>query len=232
MLTGAALLASALIGCGEREEQLPPPAPPPPEKVEKVPKLPRGWTVLQDRAQGFGLGVPPGWRQGGDCLTRGASPGSTTIICSPDKLVTVSVFADRTEDALELSPDEFAVETLEGLAEEGFQDLKAGKPKKFEARYDGAKVTATGKASDTKVRQDVTVVVLRRDEVANFTAVIAANAEKPTQPAVKLAKKSLETLRSRPVEAGQGGNKEQGGRQQGGDKKRNSGGQSRSGRSG
>ena len=54
------------------------------------------------------------------------------------------------------------------------------------------------------MNQNVQVVVLRRDGVANFTAVIAANADKPTEPATKLADKALETLRSQPVGAPSG----------------------------
>jgi hypothetical protein len=194
----AIAVGAALGGCGSDDEPEAPPVERRPEKPEEVRDLPPGWTVEENKAQGFELGAPPGWRSGGDCLKgQGAAP-SVTILCSPDRLVTLSVSADRTDEALELKPGDFAVRTMEGLAE-SYDGLEPGAPKRFDAGYDGASVEASGKAVGTGVRQDVTVVVLRREGAANFTAVIAANAEKPTEPAVKLAKESLRTLRSKPV---------------------------------
>jgi hypothetical protein len=188
----------AFAACGEDDAQEPPPRPP--ETAQQVPDLPRGWTVERNAEHGFALGAPPGWRSGGACGRIGAAGATATVLCSPDGLVTLSVSADRTDEALEISPDEFATRTLNGLGE-GFEDeLAAGKPRRFEARYEGAAVRASGTAK-TGVEQDVTVVVLRRDRVANFTAVIASNAEKPTEPAVELAEQALRSLRSQPVGA-------------------------------
>jgi len=170
------------------------------EKPESVRGLPPGWTVERNRPQGFSIGAPPGWRSGGDCLKGGAEVPSVTILCSPDKLVTLSVSADRTDEALEVDPAEFAARTLTGLAD-SYDGLKPGKVKPFKGHYDGATVSGTGEAVGTGVHQDVNVVVLRRDGVANFTAVIAANADQPTGPAVELADESVETLRSQPVGA-------------------------------
>jgi hypothetical protein len=197
----AALVAAAvaLAGCGgDDDEPEVPPVDRKPERPEQVSGLPSGWTVEENKAQGFELGAPPGWRSGGDCLKGGAPAGPVTILCSPDKLVTLSVAADRTDEALELEPGEFAVRTMVGLAE-GYDRLEPGKPRPFKARYPGASVEGTGEAVGTGVRQDVTVVVVRREGAANFTAVIAANADKPTEPAVKLAEEALTTLRSQPV---------------------------------
>lgn len=174
-----------------------------PERPESVGKLPPGWTVEENKPQGFELGVPPGWRKGAECLKGGAEPPAVTVLCSPDKLVTLSVTADRTDEALELKPAEFAARTMEGLAE-SYDGLEPGRPHAVKGHYDGAAVEGTGKAVGTGVRQDVTVVVLRREGAANFTAVIAANADKPTEPAVRFAERSLATLRSGPVSAPSG----------------------------
>ena len=163
------------------------------EKAEKVPDLPNGWTVISDPVQGFRLGAPPGWKDGRDCLLKDASPGEVAVLCSPDKLVTLSITVDRSADGLTLNPADFAQQTLDQLATEGFRGpLDAGKPKPFDAHYRGASVTANGTTS-SGVRENVTVVAQRRDAVANFTAVIAANADKPTEPAVKLAEDALRT---------------------------------------
>jgi hypothetical protein len=195
-------LASLAAGCGEKDE--PPPAPPlVVEKAERVEELPRGWTLVRSPQQGLRLGAPPGWRRAGECLPQGVPPGEVTVICSPDKLVTLSVSADRSAEALELEPDEFATRALAGLGRSGYrQDLEPSDPKPFRARYAGARVDATGTAAGTGVRQNVSVIVLRREGIATFTAVIAANAERPTEPAVKLAEQALTTLRSQPAAAG------------------------------
>ncbi len=193
-------LALAMVGmgasCGGPEAEEPPARPP--ESAESVPELPPGWTQLENEAQGFALGVPPGWRRGGDCLGGATEPDPTTTLCSPDRLVTLRISSDRTNEALELSPGKFALRVLEGLGEAAYDRLRPGKPQPFKGHYDGAKVTGAGTSRASGVRQDVAVVVLRRDRLANFTAVIAANADRPTGPAVTLAERSLRTLRSRP----------------------------------
>ena len=94
---------------------------------------------------------------------------------------------------------EFASRAMMGLGD-GYRDgLEPGTPKPFKGHYEGAVVTARGTAAETGVDQNVAVVVLRRDSAANFTAVIAANADKPTNPAVKYAEHALRTLRSQPI---------------------------------
>ncbi len=205
-LVTAGLVAGLVLGgCGGDED-----GPPEikvdrlPEKGEHVGKLPQGWTVERNQAQGFSLGAPPGWRSGGDCLRGGAKAGPLTILCSPDKLVTLSITADRTDDALELTAEEFAVQTAESLAK-SYDGLKQKPPKPVKGHYEGASIKASGRAAATGVDQDVEVVVLRREGAATFTALIAANADKPTGPAKELADRALSTLRSRPVQAPSGG---------------------------
>jgi hypothetical protein len=205
LLVGASLALGACGGDGETTSStstVDKAVPDEVEKAEKVPDLPDGWTVLSDPVQGFRLGAPPGWKDGRDCLLEGASPGDVTVLCSPDKLVTLSITADRSADGLTLDPADFAQQTLDQLAAEGFRGpLDAREPKPFDARYRGASVTAKG-TSTSGVRENVTVVTMRRDGVATFAAVIAANADRPTDPAVELAEEALRTLRSQPLGGG------------------------------
>jgi hypothetical protein len=201
-LLAAGALAAALGGCGEKEEPEVQPPPRPAERSERVPKLPPAWTEARNEDQGFALGVPPWWRLGRDCLPHGRTPGATTVLCSPDRLVTLSVSADRSDEALELAPGAFAVRATERLGEERYpRGLEAGRPRPFGTHYNGVVLRAQGKAA-AGVEQDVSVVVLRRAGIANFTAVIAANAGKRTGPAVRLAERALRTLRSQPPRAG------------------------------
>jgi hypothetical protein len=199
---GAAIAAVALVavgaGCGEREEPEPTTTTPPVERAEKVPKLPQQWKVIKNTDQGFALGLPPGWRRGQECLAKKAQGGSTTVFCSPDKLLTLSITADRTDDGLELTPGGFALRVMASLSENYQKPLDPGKPKRFEGHYDGAKVSASGQAAKG-VREDVTVIVLQRDDIATFPAVIASNAAKATGQHTKFAERALRTLRSQPV---------------------------------
>lgn len=192
-------LALGTAGCGGDDEGTTASTATEPETAEHVGKLPSGWTVVRNPDLGFEMGRPPGWPDGRDCLRKGADPGTATVMCSPDELVTLSVSADRTDEAFEIDAGDFAGRTMAGLGDAYEDGLDPRKPKPVKGHYDGAVVTAQGTATATGVDQDVTVVVLRRDSVANFTAVIAANAHKPTTPAVRLAERALGTLRSQPV---------------------------------
>jgi hypothetical protein len=199
---GAALAAAvglvlAAAGCGEREEPEPTTTTPV-EQAEKVPKLPDRWKVLRVPDQGFALGQPPGWHKGRQCLAKKTSPGTTTVLCSPDRLLTLSISADRSAEALEITPEEFAARVMARLSENYQKPLDPGKPKPFKAHYDGAQVNATGKAAKG-IREDVRVIVMRRDDVAVFTAVIAKHASKATGTHTKFAERALKSLRSRPV---------------------------------
>jgi hypothetical protein len=196
MAAAAALLVAVAAGCGEREEPEPTTIPVL-ERPEQVPKLPGGWKVVMVPEQGLELGLPPGWRKGRKCLAKKAPPGTATVLCSPDKLLTLSITADRTDEALELPPEDFALRVMAGLNENYQRPLKPGKPKPFKAHYDGAKVRASGKVAKG-VRQDVSVIVLRRDDIANITAVIAKHAARATSQHTKFAERTLRTLRSQP----------------------------------
>jgi hypothetical protein len=197
-IAAVAALVAAVAGCGERDEPEPTTTTPPVERAEKVPKLPGQWNVIKNTDEGFALGLPPGWRRGKECLAKKAQGGSTTVFCSPDKLLTLSVTADRTDEALELTPGGFALRVMASLSENYQKPLDPGKPKRFEGHYDGAKVSASGQAAKG-VREDVTVIVLQRDDIATFTAVIADNAAKATGQHTKFAERALKSLRSQPV---------------------------------
>lgn len=185
LLAAAALLA----GCGEEAGDDPTGARPT-ESADELPELPRGWETHRNAAGGFALGRPPGWSA--------ADRGPVTRLASPDELVAMTITADRTDEALELEPGEFATATLAALP--GYREpLEPGEAAPFDHRYRAARASATGVAERSGVRQRVVVVALRRGELATVTAVIAANAERPTGGAVRDALRALRTLRTRPV---------------------------------
>ena len=98
-------------GCGGEEE--PQPAEEPRETVDPLPKLRQGWKPYVNHRIGFAMGVAPGWSA--------RETGTSTLLRSPDRLVAVSVSADRTDAALAVPLDEFAADAAAAL--DGYHDL-------------------------------------------------------------------------------------------------------------
>lgn len=181
-------LALALGSCGS-DDDVEPVAPRPAETREPLPELPGGWSVHRNRAAGFAVGVPPDWRA--------RREGIRSTFRSPDRLAAVTIFADRTREALELPLDQFAVTAITSTA--GFRGLEPGEVRPFRHRYDAVAVEATGVAEDRGVRQHLLLVVLRRPELANFTVLAARNAERDTGRYVAEIERMIRSLRSRAV---------------------------------
>jgi hypothetical protein len=189
----AALVAAVVLaGCGGSDDETtttaPPPAPPPRETIDQVPKLPGSWHKYSNQRGGFALGLPRGWEA--------ESSGPTALVRSFDRLVAISIAPDRRAEALDDPLDEVADVTAAALT--GFRGQLELKPvRDCEHRYECAEVRARGTAKGG-VEQRLQVIVLRRDGVAQLTAVIAANAKKSADESLHLAKRVVATLRTRP----------------------------------
>jgi hypothetical protein len=201
-LSACCLLPAALIaaGCGsDSESDDATTGEAPTETAERVGNLPDGWERLTNDAQGFEIGVPPGWGEGKACGKRApAAASGTTLLCSPDRLVTLNVSVDRTNEALEVEPSEAATRTAEAISAQNFDGkLDPGSPKRVKGHYNGASLSTEGKAGN--VDQEVEVYVLQREGIAVITAVIAANADENADAGVKLAEEAVLSLRTKPV---------------------------------
>jgi hypothetical protein len=187
-----ALLAAGAAGCGGSGSTS---APPPPSEVpQALPKLPSGWHGRRDRTIGYAIGIPPGWRVD--------QSRNSTLIRSPDHLVAVTLSVDRNPDALELPLDEFATRALTALP--GFKaPLEPGRPRPFGGTpLDAVESVATGTAESTGVQERVTLVVLRREGIVNYTIAIVENAKRgPSAQDRALPLRMVRTLRDQPVEA-------------------------------
>ena len=172
---------------------------PPTETAERVGNLPEGWESLTNDDQGFEIGVPPGWGEGKACGKRApAAASGTTLLCSPDRLVTLNISVDRTNEALEVEPSDAAARTAEAISAQNFDGkLNPGSPKPVKGHYDGATLSAEGRAGN--VNQEVEVFVLQREGIAVITTVIAANADESAGEGVKLATEAVLSLRTEPV---------------------------------
>jgi len=186
----AGLVVAVLASCGgESDDPEPEPPPRPPETVHELPDLPDRWREQLNRAGGFAVGVPPGWRA--------RNQGTSTLVRSFDRLVAISISPDRTREANDMALTDFATRALVALP--GFEgELTPRGERSFEHRY--AAYEARGRATAAKigVEQRVRLIVVRRGRLVTFTVVIAANAE-GGRVSERIAERVVRTLRSRPV---------------------------------
>jgi hypothetical protein len=163
------------------------------EVAQNLPKLPSGWRAHRDDAVGFALGVPPGWKV--------RARGGKVLIRSPDHLVAVTLAVDRNGDALELPPAEFATRALAALP--GFRArLRPSPPNRFGGTpLRAVETTAAGTPKRSRLKERATVLVLRRDDVVNYTVAIVANAEQAAGAIdLAMALQMARTIRDQPVQ--------------------------------
>jgi hypothetical protein len=185
---GVAAVAVALVagGCGEdggTESEKPPR-----ETADPLPKLPRDWKPHVNRSAGFAIGVPSGWSA--------RNRGRDSLFRSGDRLVAVSVSADRGAGALALPIDEFAERVAEALPR--LKRLRAQRARPFDARYQAVAVPATGRAAGEGVPQRLLVVVQRREGLATYTVLVARNAKPGARAHRDEIRRMLRSLRGRP----------------------------------
>lgn len=183
-------------GCGEKQEpERTTPVPVAAETTDPLPKLPKSWRPYVDAAAGFAIGLPRGWK------ANSTSAGAT--IRSFDELVVLTISPDRSPDGLTVPVDEYAERAARALP--GYRnEIEPSQPRAFGRNYEAVELSATATASTTGVQQDISVIVLRRDGVATFTIVIAANAKPQAQESRELAEQVAATLRTRAPSAGAG----------------------------
>jgi hypothetical protein len=191
----ALLLAITLTGCGgsggdssTTAETTTNPAPPATETRDPLPARPKEWHPYVNRRGGYALLLPRGWSPDGD--------GPRTLIRSYDRLVAISIAPDRSARALDTPIADYATRTADELR--GFQhglEVKGMRP--FPHRYAGTEVFGGGTSPDG-VDQKASVIVLRRDDTATITVVLAANAKPAARQSVRIARRAISTLRTRP----------------------------------
>ncbi len=186
-LLAALGILAALGGCGGSDGPSPPPRPA--ERADKPPELSSDWRPYVSRAGGFVIGLPPGW------VARDV--GASTLIRSRDRLVSIQVSPDRTDEALGFDPDEFARRALAAVP--GYRrPLSPGRARRYPHRYEGSSATARGVSARGGVAQRVELISLRREGVVAFTVLVAAKAGPESAKSRELAHRVVASLRSRP----------------------------------
>jgi hypothetical protein len=189
LLLACALLVAPVAGCGSSGTSTS--STTPAETAQRLPKLPAGWRPHANPAIGYAIGLAPGWK------ARDVH-GQVSLIRSPDHLVSVRLTADRTPEALDVPVTEFASQALESLP--GYGRLPAGRARRVRGTpLQAGEADAVAVAKSNGVRTELRVVVLRRPELVNYTAVVSANAAQAPPAEVALALRMLGTLRDRPV---------------------------------
>ena len=161
LLVAALLAGLAGTGCGEEDEFAGSPNPAR-ERSDPPAKPPAGWRTFANRRAGFTLSVPPGWPA--------RARGSATLIRSSDRLVAVTVAADRSEAARTTPPRRYALRTFRALP--GFRNLKVNSLRKVEdSPYASARVDGTGTLAERRQRQHITVAAFQRPHRVTYTVV-------------------------------------------------------------
>jgi len=186
------LLTIALAGCGGGDDSTSttttPPKPPAKETRDALPDKPKDWEPYVNERGGYALRLPRGWKAEAD--------GPQTLIRSYDRLVAISIASDRSDAARETPISDYATNTADQLRGfEGGFDAEGMRP--FDHRYEGTEVFGTGTSRDG-VDQKASVIVLRRDDVATVTVVLAANAKPAAKESERIARRVIDTLRTRP----------------------------------
>jgi hypothetical protein len=190
LLAFALVAALALAACGDSGNDEPASKPRAVETADELPKLPPDWKPHVNRGGGFVIGLPAGWKAD--------DHGTSTLVRSYDRLVAVEIVPDRTDEALELGLAQFATRALGALS-----GLEAGaqpsEPRPYKHHYAAVESKLESRNAGTGIRQRISLIVIRRDHLATFTVVIAANADSASRPAERLAHRVIASLRSQPV---------------------------------
>jgi hypothetical protein len=161
----------------------------PAETTDPPAKPPKGWQTYINPVAGFSVSVPPAWTV--------EPSGGSSLLRSPDKVVAISITADRTDEALKAPLESYAADTLKNLS--GFTGLKPTGVRPYKAQYPAAIATADGKLTSSGVKQRLTLVVLRREGIAAYPVLASRNAGVGS-PFVKQINAVIHSLRGRPVE--------------------------------
>lgn len=164
-------VALACAGCGEDDDfgGSPDPAT---ERSDRPADPPPGWRTFANRRAGFTISVPREW----SARTR----KSATLIRSSDRLLAVTVAADRSEPGRTTPPRRYARQAFAALPT--FRAARAtstggvrGSP------YPNARVDGRGTLAGTGQRQHITVAAFRRPGRVTYT-VVAFSARVGSRP--------------------------------------------------
>jgi hypothetical protein len=180
----SALVLAAGAGCGDDGDDEPAE-----ERADPPAETPRGWRTVRNAPAGFTIALPRSWTA--------RTKASATLLRSKDKLVVITVAADRSDPGRELQPREYARQTLESLP--GFEgSVSPGVRRVRGSPYDSARVDGAGSVRTTRRPQRITVVAFHRPESVTYAAVVFRNPRVDTSLVEPTVRRILRSLRARP----------------------------------
>lgn len=161
LAAAAAIAALSAAGCGDDEKFAGSPDPAT-ERTDRPAEPPAGWRTFANRRAGFTVSVPQDWAA--------RRRGSATLIRSSDRLVAVTVSADRSEPGRTTRPGPYARRAFRALP--GFRRLRAGRPRRVDdSPYPSRRVDGSGTLAGRRQRQRITVAAFRRPGRVTYTVV-------------------------------------------------------------
>jgi hypothetical protein len=182
-------IGAAAWGCGGGSKA-------PREHADAPASPPKGWRTVRNREVGFTLSVPRRWTA--------RVKGSATLIRSDDKLLVLTVAADRGAEGRDLAPTDYARRTLDDLPDfEGSVVPSAravrGSP------YRSARVDGVGTLRTSKRPERITVAAFHRARLVTY-AVVAFSSTKVSQGFFEpQLRRILRSLRAQPARSGRSG---------------------------
>src|SRR3954447_9122684 len=186
----ALTLAIAGAGCGSSGDSGSPPPDPASERADHPAKPPTGWRTVTGGQAGFTIAVPRGWSV--------RKHGAVVRIRSDDKLLAMSVTADRSEPGRDTSARAYSEETMRKLP--GFtRALKPHDAKKVKGSpYKSERVDGRGILRSKHRPQVVTVASFHRPGQVTYTLVVFRNATVLPRFHQRELTKALATFRAMP----------------------------------
>ena len=153
--------AASLGGCGD-DTASPGSPDPQTERIDRAAPPPSGWRTVSNRVAGFTLSVPADWSV--------RKRESATLIRSDDRVLAVTVAADRSEPGRTTPAARYAREAFDAMP--GFRRLRVrGSGKVRRSPYETGRVTGKGTLESRGQPQHVQVAAFRRPGRVTYTAV-------------------------------------------------------------
>jgi hypothetical protein len=185
LITAAVVLTAAGCAAEEKFAGSPDPAT---ERTDRPADPPPGWRTFANRRAGYTLSVPDDWA----IRTR----RSATLIRSADRLLAVTVAADRSRAGRRTRPRPYARQAFRALP--GFRRLAARRIRTVaRSRYPSARVDGAGTLARRRQRQRITVAAFRRPGRVTFTVVAFAAELDGSAPHAQSLSTLLSSLRGR-----------------------------------
>lgn len=174
-----------VAGCGDGDDEPDSPS----EKADAPAKPPPGWRTVRNRQAGFTISAPKSWSA--------ATERRATLIRSKDKLVAVTVAADRSHAGKTTAPRPYAGDVIAALpgfeGEVSVKDTRiAGSP------YRTALAEGSGTVETSGTPQRISVAAFQRPGQVTYSAVIFRNARARPVPGRATVARMLRSFRAQP----------------------------------